>query len=144
MYTVKEVAKILNLTEHTIRYYTNKELIPTLKRNTNNVRLFDEASINWIIFVKHLKDCGMSIKEIKEFVDLWTQGNSTIPTRYEIISEQKEKTKQELIDVKHRLDILEKKLQHYEKLMSKLNSDENVCLKEFPIINKAKKEDVSK
>lgn len=126
MYTVKEVSNILNLTEHTIRYYANKGLIPTLKRNSNNVRLFDEASINWIVFVKHLKDCGMSINEVKEFVDLWSQGNSTIPTRYEIISEQKEKTKQELIDVKHRLDILEKKLQHYEKLMIKLDKNETV------------------
>lgn len=144
MYTVKEVSNILNLTEHTIRYYANKGLIPTLKRNSNNIRLFDEASINWIIFVKHLKDCGMSINEIKEFVDLWSQGNSTIPTRYEIIAKQREKTKQELIDVKHRLDVLQHKLLHYEELMSKLSSDENMELKKSPIINKIKKEDVSK
>lgn len=136
MYTVKEVSKILNLTEHTVRYYTNKGLIPTLKRNSNNVRLFDDASINWIIFVKHLKDCGMSICEIKEFVDLWTQGNSTIPTRYEIISEQKEKTKQELIDVKHRLDILEKKLQHYDELMNKLGNNEVIKEPKTPLTKK--------
>ncbi|MDO4536331.1 MAG: MerR family transcriptional regulator, partial [Clostridium perfringens] len=104
MYTVKEVAKILNLTEHTIRYYANNGLIPTLKRDKNNIRLFDEDSVNWISFVRHLKNCGMSIKEVKEFVDLWVQGNSTVPIRYEIILEQKEKTKEELTEVQNRLD----------------------------------------
>ena len=133
MYTVKEVSNMLNLTEHTIRYYANKGLIPTLKRDKNNIRLFDEASVNWITFVRHLKNCGMSIQEVKDFVDLWVEGNSTVPTRYEIILEQKEKTKEELIEVQNRLDMLEHKLQHYEELMNNLSSNKNVEEKKSPI-----------
>lgn len=41
MYTVKEVAKCLNLTEHTIRYYTDKGLVPSIKRDKNNTRIFN-------------------------------------------------------------------------------------------------------
>lgn len=133
MYTVKEVADILNLTEHTIRYYANKGLIPTLKRDKNNIRLFDEDSVNWITFVRHLKNCGMSIQEVKDFVDLWVQGNSTVPTRYEIISEQKEKTKEELIEVQDRLDMLEKKLIHYENLMNATSENSNVKVLKTPL-----------
>lgn len=47
MYSVKEVAKLLDLTEHTVRYYTDKGLVPNIKRDKNNNRLFDDKSINW-------------------------------------------------------------------------------------------------
>ncbi len=55
MYTVKEVAKLLDLTEHTVRYYTDKGLVPSLQRDKNNNRLFDQQSINWLRGAKHLK-----------------------------------------------------------------------------------------
>jgi DNA-binding transcriptional MerR regulator len=42
MYTVKEVAQKTNLTVHTIRFYTDKGLIPNVQRNKNNARLFEE------------------------------------------------------------------------------------------------------
>lgn len=136
MYTVKEVSNILNLTEHTIRYYTNKGLIPTLKRDKNNIRLFDDDSVNWIVFVKHFKNCGMSINEIKEFVDLWIQGNSTVPIRYEIILEQKEKTKEKFIEIQNRLNMLEKKLIHYENLMKDTSENSNVKVLKTPLTYK--------
>ena len=85
MYTVKDVAQKTNLTEHTIRFYTDKGLVPNIQRDKYNNRLFDEESLNWLIRVKYLKDCGMSIKDIKHFVDLYLEGNSSIPLRYEII-----------------------------------------------------------
>lgn len=85
MYTVKEVAQKIKLTEHTIRFYTDKGLVPNVQRDKYNNRLFDEESLNWLIRVKYLKDCGMSIKDIKHFVDLYLEGDSSLPRRYEII-----------------------------------------------------------
>nr|WP_319941496.1 MerR family transcriptional regulator [Metabacillus sediminilitoris] len=52
MYTVKEVAKLLELTDHTVRFYTDKGLVPNLKRDKNNNRLFDDDSIKWLIGAK--------------------------------------------------------------------------------------------
>ena len=66
MYTVKDVAKQLALSEHTIRFYTDKELIPGVLRDKNNKRLFTEEAINWLIGVKYLKECGMSLDAIKK------------------------------------------------------------------------------
>ena len=70
MYTVKEAAALLGLTEHTVRYYTDKGLVPSVKRDKNNNRLFDEESMNWLTGVKYLKQCGMSIETIREYVRL--------------------------------------------------------------------------
>jgi DNA-binding transcriptional MerR regulator len=61
MYTVKEIAKLLDMTAHTVRYYTDIGLVPTLKRDKNGNRPFDEESKNWLIGIKNLSGSGMSI-----------------------------------------------------------------------------------
>lgn len=113
MYTVKEVSKLLNLTEHTVRYYTDKGLVPSIKRDKNNIRLFDEESINWLTGVKFLKDSGLSIESIKEYVDLCLIGDSTIEKRYEIIAKQKEIAEEQLREAKERVEYLKAKSKHY-------------------------------
>ena len=70
MYTVKEIAKCIGVSEHTVRYYTDMGLVPSLKRDKNGNRIFDEEAKNWLIGVKHLRGSGMSIKAIKEYVNL--------------------------------------------------------------------------
>lgn len=70
MYTVKEIAELLDLTSHTVRYYSDKGLVPNEQRDKNNNRLFDDESINWLTGVKYLKQCGMSVEDIKTYVDL--------------------------------------------------------------------------
>ncbi|MDP9576640.1 UNVERIFIED_ORG: DNA-binding transcriptional MerR regulator [Bacillus sp. 1751] len=77
MYTVKDVAKLLDITEHTVRFYTDKGLVPSVQRDKNNIRLFDQESINWLTGVKYLKQCGMTVEDIKTYVDLCLEGGST-------------------------------------------------------------------
>lgn len=91
MYTVKEAAKQLGFTEHTIRFYTDKGLVPSVIRDKNNCRLFTEESMNWLIGIKHLKECGMTLDAIKTYIELCLSGRFLpIETRYHIILKQKE------------------------------------------------------
>jgi DNA-binding transcriptional MerR regulator len=113
MYTVKEVAKMLDLSEHAIRFYTDKGLIPSLLRDQNNNRLFNEESVNWLIGVKILKQCGMSIEDIKNYADLCIKGDSTIQERFEIILRQKELAILRLQEAKSTVDYLEEKSNYY-------------------------------
>ncbi|MEK4510911.1 MerR family transcriptional regulator [Paenibacillus sp. FSL K6-2524] len=113
MYTVKEVAKLLDLSEHTIRYYTDKGLVPTLQRDNNNNRLFDEESVNWLTGVKYLKQCGMSVKAIKNYVDLCLSGDSTVQERYQIILEHKATALAQLEEAKLKAKYMEDKANHY-------------------------------
>lgn len=118
MYTVKDISKKLNLSEHTIRYYTDRDLIPNVKRNKNNVRLFDEESVNWFIGIKCLKECGMSIEDIKNYIDLCLEGDNTIHERFDIILKQREIAKKQLEEAKERLIYLENKVKHYEDIIN--------------------------
>lgn len=113
MYTVKEVSKILELTEHTVRFYTDKGLVPSIKRDKNNNRLFDQESINWLIGVKYLKQVGMSVEDMKSYVNLCLEGNSTIQERYEIIMKQKEIAQAQLDEAKRTVKYMKEKASHY-------------------------------
>lgn len=123
MNTVKEVSEMLGMTEHTIRYYTDKGLVPSIKRDKNNNRLFDEESINWLIGIKYLKACGMSIDAIKDYVDLCLKGDSTIQERYEIILKQKEATNAQLEEITQRAKYLENKANHYMDIINNIIPD---------------------
>jgi DNA-binding transcriptional MerR regulator len=124
LYTVKEVAKLLDLTEHTVRFYTDKGLVPTLKRDKNNNRLFDEESINWLTGVKYLKQCGMTVEDIKTYVDLCLKGDSTIEERYEIILKQKEIAEAQLEEAKRTVKYMDEKASHYLDIINKVIPDD--------------------
>jgi DNA-binding transcriptional MerR regulator len=134
MYTVKEVSKLLELTEHTVRFYTDKGLVPSVKRDKNNNRLFDEESISWLIGVKYLKQCGMSVEDIKSYVDLCLEGRSTIQERYEIIMKQKAIALEQLEEAKQRAKYMEEKANHYLDIINGVASDDTNP-KEWELIN---------
>ncbi|MFE3897536.1 MULTISPECIES: MerR family transcriptional regulator [unclassified Priestia] len=124
MYTVKEVAKLLDLTEHTVRYYTDKGLVPNLQRDKNNIRLFDDQSINWLKGAKHLKQSGMSVEAIKSYVDLCLEGESTIQQRYEILLEQKATALAQLEQAKLIVKFMEEKVNHYRDIINHVIPDD--------------------
>ena len=118
MYTVKEISKLLNMSEHTVRYYTDMGLVPTLKRDKNGNRIFDENSKNWLIGIKNLRGSGMSIKAVKDYVDLCLQGESTLEKRYEIIIEQKMQLEKQLKEMNERYNYITNKANWYLDIMN--------------------------
>lgn len=124
MYTVKDISGILGLTEHTVRYYTDIGLVPNMKRDKNNIRVFDEEAVNWLTGVKYLKQCGMSIEDIKGYVNLCLAGEDTIQERYEIILRYEAIAKAQLEEAKERLNYMSKKASHYLDIVNKVIPDD--------------------
>ncbi|MEK4670791.1 MerR family transcriptional regulator [Niallia sp. FSL R7-0271] len=124
MYTVKEVAKLLDITSHTVRYYTDKGLVPNLQRDKNNNRIFKDDSINWLRGAKNLKKSGMSVDDIKKYVELCLEGDSTIPERFEIILKQKELVLKQLEEAKLMAEYILNKEKHYRNIMNQVIPDD--------------------
>lgn len=122
MYTVKEVAAMLDMTDHTVRYYTDQGLVPNLKRDDHNNRLFDEASVKWLLCVKHLRHCGMAIDDIKTYINLCLHGDSTIKDRYEIMRKQQAVAHSQLEEAKQRLAYIEEKVENYFSILNGVGS----------------------
>ena len=117
MYTIKEVAQKTDVSEHTLRFWAKSGFFPFLKRNQNNIRLFSEDDIAWVKIVKCLRSVGTENKAIKKYIDLCIMGDSTIPERYKIIQETKQKAKQQMRELKKQLDMLDYKEKFYQNII---------------------------
>ncbi|URZ06865.1 MerR family transcriptional regulator [Clostridium felsineum] len=126
MYTLKQICEITTLSEHTVRYYTDQGLVPSVKRDSNNRRVFDEKSIDWLTGIKRLKACGMSIKDLKTYVHLCLIGDATVEERYNIILNQKKAIDQKKAEIIQCSDFIDHKLKHYKAIKDrKIEDDTN-------------------
>lgn len=117
MYTIKEVAKKMDISEHTLRFWAKSGFFPFIKRNKNNIRLFSDNDLDWVRIVKCLRAVGTENKAIKRYIDLCIKGDSTIPERYEIIQATKLKAEQQIFELQQQMDLLNYKEKYYQNLI---------------------------
>ena len=86
LYTMMQTCKETNMTYQALKFYCNEGLVPNVKRDKNNRRVFDERDVAWINSLTCLKKCGMSIQEMKDYLELCLQGEATIPQRKEMLA----------------------------------------------------------
>lgn len=117
MYTIKEVAEKMDISEHTLRFWAKSGFFPFVKRNQNNTRQFSDNDLEWVKIVKCLRSVGTENKAIKRYIDLCIVGDSTIEERYKIILGTKEKALMQMDELKKQLAILEYKENFYKNLI---------------------------
>lgn len=117
MYTIKEVADKMNVSEHTLRFWAKSKFFPFVKRDKNNIRIFSEDDLAWVRIVKCLRSVGTENKAIKRYIDLCIIGDSTITERYKIIQNTKQKALQQMQELQNQLDLLEYKEKFYQNLI---------------------------
>lgn len=86
---IGEMAKAVGISEYTLRYYEKKGVI-WVRRDDAGRRCYDESDIEWIKFIKRLKDTGMLLKDITEYSRLRYEGNTTMPKRLEMLEKHRE------------------------------------------------------
>lgn len=82
---MKETCDKTGLTYDSLKFYCNQGLVPNVKRNKSNYRMFDDNDINWIRSLSCLKCCRMTIVEMKKYLDLCLKGEESIPERKTIL-----------------------------------------------------------
>lgn len=113
-YSISEVAKMLNVSTYTIRYYDKEGLFPLVKR-VNGIRVFEDKDFPWLRMLNCLKNLNMPIKKIKEYVDLALKGDETLKERYQLILEQEEIIEKQLKELKYYKKQIDFKKAYYEK-----------------------------
>jgi len=122
-YTVKEVAKIMSVSVHTVRYYDNEGLIPFVTRTQSNIRMFSDYDLSWFKTVHCLRATDLSISDIKTYINLCLKGNKTIPQRAKIIFNQEKKLQEHLKELQKQMEILQKKKKYYKNLLKNKTND---------------------
>ncbi|MGG0175864.1 MerR family transcriptional regulator [Gottfriedia acidiceleris] len=112
-YSIGEVAKELNLTVYALRYYDKEGLIPFVERTTSGIRVFKESDIEALKIIECLKSTGMPIKEIKNFIEWCSEGDSTIRQRYDMFMERKAIVEAQMEELKKTMVLIEHKCSYY-------------------------------
>lgn len=118
MYTMMQVCRELDMTYQTLKYYCNEGLIPNVKRDSNNRRVFDEKDVKWIKDLTCLKKCGMSILEMKEYLELCLQGESSIILRKEMLAKKREALLVSIKELEGSVDYIDWKQNFYDEVLS--------------------------
>ncbi len=114
VYTVGEMARLLGVPASTLRYYDKEGLLPFVERSSGGIRMFKESDIEWLKVIGCMKKAGMSIKDIKLYIELAMKGNDTIDARLDMFRKQREVLKTQLEELRHTLNVVEYKCWFYE------------------------------
>ncbi len=117
MYTIKEVSKKLEISEHTLRFWAKSGFFPFVKRNENNIRIFTDNDLEWVKIVKCLREVGIENKSVKKYVELCIKGDGTINERYQIIKNSRQKAQEQLTNINKQLELLKYKENYYKNLI---------------------------
>lgn len=115
--TIKEAAQLTGLSADTLRYYERIGLIPPVPRNESGIRNYDEESINWVKFIKCMREAGLPVEALIEYVALFRQGPHTVTARKEILTEQREILAEKIATLQETLEKLSWKIANYDQIM---------------------------
>lgn len=117
-FTMMEVCREANMTYQTLKYYCNQGLVPNVKRDKNNRRVFDRHDVEWIKGLICFKKCGMSIEEMKEYLALCLEGAPSIPQRKIMLEEKQERLREKMAEIQESIDYIDWKQSFYDDVLS--------------------------
>ncbi len=118
MYSMKEACQLTNMSYETLKFYCNEGLVPNVKRDKRNYRIFSDKDIKWIDSLNCLKRCGMTINEMKEYLELCLEGERSIPERKTILAKKREALLQSLEEIQKSIDFIDWKQNFYDDVLS--------------------------
>lgn len=113
-YTISEISKKINISPHTLRFYAKEGLLPFVERSESGIRMFKDSDFESLNMIECLKKSGMSIKEIRTFMDWCMQGDETINQRLSMFKEQQKKVTKQIAELQETLNLIKFKCWYYE------------------------------
>lgn len=121
---IKEVSRKHDISVETLRYYERIGLIPPVTRSKNGYRDYSEYDENWVDYIKAMRNAGISVETLIEYVTLFRQGKDTIPARKDLLLVQREDLARKVAEMQGTLDRLDRKIEGYEERVLKYEANE--------------------
>ncbi|UKS23899.1 MerR family transcriptional regulator [Paenibacillus sp. HWE-109] len=118
MYTISDVAKLLGITAHTLRYYEKEEIIAPI-RNANGERVYDDANLAWLRFVMRLKQTQMPISQIRKYAQLYLEGEHTAQDRLNLLEDHRNSVQSQIRNLTATEKVLKDKIATYKNFITK-------------------------
>lgn len=95
-FSINKVSSILNVSQHTLRYYEKLGIIKVARRGNSNVREYSEKDIEWLKYIIALKDIGFSLEDIKNYSLLKIDDSATLSKRRELLKSHHTKVSKQI------------------------------------------------
>ena len=118
IYTMTQACKETGMTYQGLKFYCNEGLVPNVKRDGRNRRVFDERDLAWIKGLNCLKECGMSIKEMKKYLELCLKGTSSISERKDMLDQKRARLAERIAVLKDSIRYIDAKQRFYDEVLS--------------------------
>ena len=118
LYSMKEVCRKTGMTYEALKFYCNQGLVPNVKRDDHNYRVFGDRDVAWIESLGCLKRCGMSIQEMQDYVALCLQGEASIPERKVLLDQKRGQLLERIRDLEDAVRYIDWKQGFYDDVLS--------------------------
>ena len=112
-YTIKQVSEKTNLKPHVLRYYEREGLLPFVNRSDSGIRRYTEEDLEWLSLICCLKNTGMAIRQIREFVELSVQGKDTLKERCAMLIEHMKEVEEQIAGMQKYLCMVDHKIYYF-------------------------------
>ncbi|HEY4399426.1 MAG TPA: MerR family transcriptional regulator [Lactobacillaceae bacterium] len=112
---IKDVAAQVGLSIEAIRYYEKEGLIVPVARDEAGRRQFTRANIDQILFIRHMREAGLGIDVLRQYIALIEQDElATIPQRRELLANEAQQLQVRIKELTQALNLLNLKVAHYD------------------------------
>lgn len=112
--TIKEVSEKYDISQDTLRYYERVGMIPFVTRTASGIRDYQKEDLAWVELAKCMRSAGLPVEAMIEYVKLTQEGDTTIPARFQLLTEQKESLMKQRVKIDATLERLNYKIRRYE------------------------------
>lgn len=114
---IKEVSKQYQGSADTLRYYERAGMIPPVTRTASGIRDYQEEDLKWVQLALCMRSAGLPVEVMIEYVHLFSQGDSTLRARLELLKEQMEQLEKQKAAIKETMSRLQMKIERYEEAL---------------------------
>jgi len=112
-YSMKQITEMTGVPASALRYYEKESILPFVERNDKGIRVYDDVNVEWIYFIRALRETDMPIREIKKYVALYMEGDATKEERRKLLLQHEENVEAKLSSQFEYLKRIKKKLVSY-------------------------------
>ena len=109
--TIKEVSEKFGISQDTLRYYERVGLIPPVTRTPSGNRDYQESDLGWVENAVCMRNAGVPIEALIEYVKLYQMGDMTFEARRQLLQEQKEQIEATMKRLAYKVSRYEKAVQ---------------------------------
>ena len=114
MMTIKEVCEKNDITPDTLRYYEKVGVIPTVTRTKGGIRDYGEEDIKWVKNAICMRNAGLPVETLIEYVRLFQEGNGTFQARRDLLAGARSVIQKQLDQIQETLSLLDYKISRYD------------------------------